>query len=389
MRRLLLLLVAVAMAAGVAGGTAPAKPGHTSLYGLVSANAGTWLSGLDPDTLEPLGTRLSLGTVGAFAYDSHGWLAYADGRRVRIVDVQRMRAFKSIPLWTGMPVAVGWLQWDTIVVVTGMSVLEVRAIDWATERVVRTARVNGTVVARARGDDELVLLLAPAGEIGPARLLVVEPTGKARVIPVPRISAGQQWDSSTDPPTGKGRQPGLALDAEHDVAYVVGDGLVAEVPLAGSAAYHSLRGSFAKVIAGKWVSAAWLGNGTLAIAGSVSADGRRIDATGLELVDTRTWTSKVVENGASWVEPSNGLALVTGTSWMDGEERRGIGVLGIDSNGNERFHVLAGEWASVVGVSATRAYLSRDGRRGAAVDLASGRVVAQFDRDVPVLLALR
>jgi hypothetical protein len=388
MRRLSLLLVAVAMAAAVAGGTAPAKPGHT-LYGLVGTNARTWLSALDPDTLEPLGPRVSLGTLGSFAYDSHGWLAYSDGRRVRIVDVQRMRPFKSIPLWTGMPVAVGWLQWDTIVAVTGMSVLEVRAIDWGTDKVVRTARVNGTVVAQARGDNELVLLLAPAGEIGPTRLLVVDAVGKARVISVLRISAGQHWDSATDPPTGETRRPGLALDAEHDVAYVVGDGLVAEVPLAGAASYHALRGSFAKVIAGRWASAAWLGDGTLAVAGSVSTDGRRMDPTGLELVHTRTWTSRMVRNDASWVEPKDGLALVTGTSWIDGQDLRGIGVLGIDSSGKERFHVLAGEWASVVGFSATRAYLSRDGRRGAAVDLASGRVVAQFDRDVPFLVTLR
>lgn len=382
-------LAAALAAALVAGGAAPAKPGHTSLYGLVGTNGGTWLSGLDPDTLEPLGPRVSLGNLGSFAYDSHGWLAYADGRRLRIVDVQSMRPFKSIPLWTGMPVAVGWLRWDTIVAVTGMSVLEVRAIDWATNKVVRTARVDGTVVGRARGNDELVLLLAPAGELGAARLLVVDAAGRARVISVPRITAGQHWDSATDPPTGETRQPGLALDAEHDVAYVVGDGLVAEVPLAGSATYHSLRGRFAKVVAGTWASAAWLGDGTLAVAGSVSADGRRIDPTGLELVDTRTWTSRVVRKDASWVEPKDGLALVTGTTWMDGQERRGIGVLGIDSSGKERFHVLAGEWASVVGFSATRVYLYRDGRGGAAVDLASGRIVAQFDREVPFLLSLR
>jgi hypothetical protein len=385
MRRLLVLLVSVAVAAGVAGGTAPAKPGHTTLYGLVGAS----LTGLDPDTLEPVGPRVSVGALASFAYDSHGWLAYADGRRIRIVDVPRMRPFKSIPLWTAAPVAVGWLQWDTIVVVTGTSVLEVRAIDWATDKVVRTARVSGTVVARALGDDELVLLLAPQGEIGPARLLVVDGTGRTRVISLPRITAGQHWDSATDPPTGVARQPGLALDAAHDTAYVVGDGLVAQVALAGSASYHSLRGTFAKVVAGTWMSAAWLGNGTLAVAGSTSNDGRRIDPTGLELVDTRAWTSRIVRDDASWVETRDGLALVIGTSWWEGEARRGIGVVGIDATGKERFHVLDGEWASVVGYSATRAYLYRDGRGGAAVDLATGRIVAQYDRSPPMLLTLR
>lgn len=386
MRRLLLLLLSVAVAAGVAGGTAPAKPGHTTLYGVVDSS----LSGLDPDTLEPVGPRVSVGTRGIFAYDSHGWLAYMDGRRLRIIDVQRMRPFKDVPLFTAAPVAVGWLQWDTIVAVTGTSgTLEVRAIDWATDKVVRTARAAGTVVARAHGDDELVLLVAPVSELGPSRLLVVDAAGKTRVISVARITAGQHWDTSRNPPTGQARQPGLALDAEHDVAYVVGDGLVAEVPLAGTASYHALRGTFAKEIAGTTTSAAWLGNGTLAVAGSTSADGRRIDPTGLDLVDTRTWSSRLIRNDASWVEAKDGLALVSGTSWMEAEERRGIGVIGIDANGVERFHVLGGEWASVVGYSATRAYLYRDGRRGAAVDLATGRIVAQFDRNPPMLLTLR
>jgi hypothetical protein len=384
---MLLVVAAVAIAAGTAGGS-PAKPEHELLYGLVSKTNGSWLARFDPQTLAPTGRRVALGHLDAFVYDTNGWLAYADGRRLRLVNLESMRPVKSIRLWTTPPVAVAWLRWDTIVAVTGTTAAEVHAIDWATNKVVRTALVEGTVVARAEGDDELVLLLAPAAEIGPARLLVVNPAGQARVIPVPRISAGSHFDEVV-PPTGVARVPALALDAARDLAYVVGDGLVAEVPLHGSATYHGLRGAFAKIVAGTWFSAAWLGDGTLAIAGSTSTEGRRIEPSGLELVDTRTWTSHVARTDASFVLSWNGVALFTGTTWEDGEERRGIGVVGLDSSGNERFHALPDESVSLSTLTPTRAYVYVDGRRSAIVDFASGRVVARFDRELPLLFTPR
>jgi hypothetical protein len=209
------------------------------------------------------------------------------------------------------------------------------------------------------------------------------------VIPVPRITAGHRWDDTiVTPPTGESRQPGLTLDAANDVAYVVGNGLVAEVPLTGAATYHALSGTFAKLVSGSWYSAAWLGNGVLALAGYESAEGTGINATGLELVDTRTWTSRLVRNDASWVTASNGLALATGTSWSDSGEARGIGVVAIDALGEERFHALPGMWASVAAATARHAFVNLDGRRGAVIDLRSGRV-AQTERAVPFILALR
>jgi hypothetical protein len=386
MRRLLLLAVVFTVAAGTAG-SSPAKLEHGLVYGLVQDSATTWLTRLDPDTLAPLGPRASLGHLTGFAYDTNGWLAYANGWRLRIVNLESMKPFKSIRLGAGAPVAVAWLRWETIVTVTGTTVTEVRAVDWSTDRVVRKARVKGTVVGRARGDDELVLLVGPAGKIGPVRLLVVDGAGRTRVIALPRIVAGQHWDDM-NPPTGEHRQPALTLDAANDVAYVAGNGLVAEVPLAGAATYHALRGTFAKVVAGSWQSAAWLGNGMLALAGFESADGRRINATGLELVDTRTWTSRLVRTDVSRVTSSNGLALGTGAIWGEAEEERGIGVVAIDAQGAERFHALPGMSALVAAVTATRAYVHVDGGRVAVIDLLSGRVV-RTDGAVPFLLTVR
>jgi hypothetical protein len=380
MRRALLLAATLAVVAGSAGGNAPAKLEHEAVYGVIDS-APARLALLDRDTLEPIGRSVSLGYLDSFAYDFNGWLAFADGRRIRIIEPAKMRPFTSIRLYTGRPVAVAWLRWESIVVVTGTTIVEVRTVDWATRRVVRTARVEGTVVASARGDHELVLLLAPEVEIGPARLLVIDPEGRARVIQVPRISVGSHFDGG-NPPRGENRVPGLALDAEHDVAYVVGDGLVAEVPLTGSATYHALRGTFTKEIAGSWRSAAWLGSGTLAVAGRVSPDGRQVEPAGLELVDTRTWATRLVDRGVMHVERWQDLAL----AWGQGGP---TGLVAFDPSGVERFRLFAGHSVWVAGTTSTRAYVQISDDESAAVELPSGRVVARPGREFPMLLTVR
>lgn len=384
--RRLLFLAAIAVAAAATGASAPAK-GELDLYALVSTNGVTSIARLDPQTLQPrAGRRLRIGPTEGFVYDRNGWLAYLDGPRLHLVDLEGMRAFKSIWLWAGRPQAVAWLRWDSIVVVTGIDVTEVRTVDWATDEVVRTARVKGAVIARARGDDELVLLLAPATGMGRARLLVVDGAGHTRLIPLPGITAGQHWEN-TDPPTGYFRQPGLALDAKRNVAYVAGDVGVAEVPLFGSATYHALRGAFSKYSAGTWRSAAVLGDGTLALAGSRSADGRRIAPTGLELVDTRTWTTRLVDPGISSIVGRDGLVLGWGSVWADGgDPTGGTGLVAYDGSGRQRFRALDGRVVWFHGMTASRAYVQTFDGSAASVDLATGRVVEHPGMQLPFLL---
>jgi hypothetical protein len=384
-----LLLAVIAVAAAAAGPSAPAK-GEPDLYALVNANGVTSIARLDPETLQPRGRRVRVGPSEGFIYDRNGWLAYLEGPKLRLIDLESMRAFKSIWLWAGEPQAVAWLRWDRIVVVTGSSVAEVRTVDWGNDKVVRTARVKGRVVGRARGDDELVLLLAPETDIGQARVLVVDGSGHARVIPLPGITAGGHWEN-TDPPTGTFRQPGLALDATRNVAYVAGEAGVAEVPLAGTATYHALRGAFSKYTAGTWRSAAVVGDGTLAVAGSSSADGRRMAPTGLELVDTRAWTTRIVDPGISSVVGWQGLALGWGMVWADdGAEPAGAtGLVVFDRTGTQRFRALAGRILWLSGMTSSRAYVHTYDGSVASVDLETGRVVEHPGMQPLYLLTLQ
>jgi hypothetical protein len=377
MRRVLLLAATLAVVAGTAGANAPAKPEHESVYGLIHGTSGYAVARLDRDTLRPVGRKVPVGYMDDFAYDWNGWLAYVDGLRLRVIDPEKMKLFTSIRLPAGGPVAVAWLQWGAIVLVTDS---EVRRVDWFSGKVTRTARFDGGVVARARGHHELVLLLAPKSGIGAARLMVIDGRGRARVIPVPRIAVGTQVDLGNDPPTGQSRLPGLALDAARQVAYVVGDGLVAEIPLAGVATYHALRGTFAKVIAGSWHSAAWLGGGTLAVTGRASSDGRRSDAMGLGFVDTTTWATRLVDRDVSLVTAWQDLALAPGA--LAG------GLAAFDSSGAERFRLLAGQDVSVVATTPARAYLQTS-NEWAAVELPSGRIVARPGNEFRRLLVPR
>ena len=384
-RAAVLLVLLGVVAAG--GANAPAKGGEQEVYGLLTAVRGSALARLDPVTLEPLArTRVQLGRLNGFAYDEwHGYLALDDGYRLRIVGLSQLAPRATLRLGTADPTALAWLSWDTIVVVRRHRVL---AVDWMLRKVRTRATFSGDVVAQARGDDELVLLLAPSGSLGPARLLVVRPTGATRIVSLPGIAAGTEW-TTDQPPTGKTQVPGLALDAEHGTAYVTSGGAVVEVPLRGTPVSHLLHGRFAKSISGRWESAAWLGNARLAVAGSVSADGTTSTPTGLAVVDTRSWSVVASRPTTSFVVRWGELALTAGVT-LDGlGQRQGSAVAAVDRTGAERWTALAGVGSGFQAVTAAHGYVTVDGNRLAVLDLGTGRVLATRDAPLPFVLSLR
>jgi hypothetical protein len=373
----------------LAGADAGAKTGGP-LYGVVSDRSQSALVALDPDTLRPLpGKRLRLGPIAsAGAAARAGELAFADGYRLRLIHLETLRPFASVRVG-GMVRVVAWPEWQRIVLVAGgQGLLWITAVDRSLLRVTRRTFVRGTVIAHAETPTELVLLVAPDYEIGPARLVVADSRARIREIPLERISAGLRWDDS-NPPSGESRSPALAVDPEHRTAYVVGaDGLVAEVPLGGPVRYHAVRGAFRKTVAGWWRTAAWLGGGMLAVAGSDRPDGRSSTPSGVELIDTRRWTSRFVLPGATQVVQWRDGFLATGSPWDDVHGMApGIGLVAVGRDGGERLRILAGERVSIAAVTATRAYLHADGAEaGYVVDLLGGRVATRVTGPFPGLL---
>jgi hypothetical protein len=142
------------------------------------------------------------------------------------------------------------------------------------------------------------------------------------------------------------RDAGLAVDPAGGRAFVVAAGAtVAEVDLAGlDVTYHSLRQprsllrrlahwlvppAEAKLAAGTWRSACWLGGGTLAVwgtdarvAGDTPAEFRSdTRSSGIKLVDTRTWTVRALDPEATAVRWRAGRLLASGSVW-DGRAQR-------------------------------------------------------------------
>jgi hypothetical protein len=267
-------------------------------------------------------------------------------------------------------------------------------IDPTRHRVIGRHALGGTVLRAVRTPRELILLLAPAKEIGPARVASVDNRGAARIANVERLLAGIQ---PRDDARYRLEQPGLAIDRGGHRAFVVGKGLVAELDLASLAvSYHpltrpvSLLGrlrnrfapdAYAKGASGAARSAVWLGGERLAVAGSDEEE-TRVRPAGLSLIDTHSWTVRTIDRAATDIHVTRDLLLATGAA-------TGLAAYGFD--GTERFRIQEGRAAWIEQVFDGRAYVGGmrlDGRPAPlrVVDLATGRTVARRAAPLPFLL---
>jgi hypothetical protein len=402
-----MLLVAVAV---LAGSVVAAPAAESPLLGVVSG----LLVRTDPHTLERLpGAAIGLGDGGCAprgggeaCWTVPPWSFSPDRRRValalndrldarslRLVDVARMRVSAEIPLRGGAIGALAWLAPRRILAVqedSGMQSLLV--VDLDRRRVVARKALGDSVETLARSPRALLLLLAPAGAIGPARLVVADARGALRSVRLGRILAGLKLLSG-EPHSVDHRAPGLAVDPRGRRAYVAGPGLVAEVDLARlSVRYHALAGlrepaARSKTATGYVRRAQWLG-GRLAVSGSDS-EAPRIRPAGLALVDTRTWHVRSVDRAASDFVVAGNLLLATGSSWgasVSGPATS-IGLVGYGLDGNRRFALFEGSVVGVIEVAGGRAFVYVTGQEPLqVVDLARGQSIGSRRGPLPRLL---
>jgi hypothetical protein len=294
-------------------------------------------------------------------------LARNDGgaaRSLRIVDVGRMRVSADVPIAGG---AVGLVAWPARGRMLALQEIccdeqqQLLAVDVARRRVDARRPLGGTVVRVGRTPRELVLLVAPAKEIGPARLALVDSRGAVRLLRLERMLAGERLLGRSEFRVER-RLPGLAVDPKGRRAFVVGRGLVAAVDLVSLAvSYHELArpasllgrlrdwldpAAYAKGASGPTRTAHWLGGGLLAVAGAdeksfTDARGEhqtRIRPAGLSLADTRNWSVRTIDRGATDVRVAGELLLATGVSTdsASGEEDV-IGLAAYGFDGERRF----------------------------------------------------
>jgi hypothetical protein len=414
---------------------APAPPPTTPLLGFVGARQQQQLARIDPATLHPRpGRRVGVGSEGCASSmgGSACWgippwsfspdrrmlaLARHDRgmpRSLRVIDVQRMRVRADVAIVGGAVGLVAWPAQDRVLMIQDICCAERQqlvVLDLSRKRAVARRPLGGTIQRVSRTRRELVLLLAPAKDLGAARLVIVDQRGALRSVALERIQAGMRMLSEEEHSVRLNR-PGLAVDADGRRAFVVGPSTAAEIDLDSlTVSYHRLRPSasllarlrdwfeppaHAKGADGPTRSARWLGGGLLAVAGADQAlvgEESSHRAVGLGLLDTRDWTVRTIDPGAADVRVAGDALLATGSSWDPGaREPKTIGLVAYGVDGHRRYRLFERRETWVRHVVDGRAYVDVIGRSPQSasvrvVDLASGRVSRRALREpVPWLL---
>jgi hypothetical protein len=117
----------------------------------------------------------------------------------------------------------------------------------------------------------------------------------------------------------------------------------------------------------------------LAITGSERSQ-TGVQPAGLELIDTRVWSSRLMELRASAAWASGDSLLVSGTSWdAKTEQATSMGLAVLDATGKARFRLFDGLSVWVNWIIGSRAFVWVQGEREAVVvDLGTGQVVGRL-----------
>jgi len=335
---------------------------------------------------------------------------------VDLVHLRRLGAIRAQPPGLG---ASGW-NWVgpsrlLLVGTAGETATEVLAVDIRARRVVHRQRFDGVVQGWARLPHGLALLATPANAIGQARLVVSDADAGLRTVTLAPINAGfrQLDDTDGSGPRMEQAVPGIAADPAGRRIYVVpAGGPLAEVePATLQVTYHRLGRpaspmqrlarwwappAEAKMISGPSRSLLWLGDGRLAITGyDGSAKGQHMEVpSGLELIDTASWTSHRVDRHSSSAVLAAGRLLAFGTAFGTGRDgaNQGYGLTLYGPGDRQPLHRFGAQQVSWVQTNGDLAYVQvMDANRGdvagyVVLDLRSGRVLHQGTGDVPQLL---
>jgi hypothetical protein len=290
----------------------------------------------------------------------------------------------------------------------------VDVVDTVAKKAVSRTPITDVIGDVERSADSLVALEETANAIAPVRVLIVGPDGGIRSVRIDRILGGSHYDQTSNDPIGSIRQPGLAVDPEAGIAYVVDEsGLVAAVRLSDLAvSYHEPAHSLLARLAG-WVTptaqtkglngpmlaAQSLGGGMIAVTGQDASAIRQKDGTtlyttspaGLRIVDTNDWSERVLDEGANTAVVADGVLLVSGGSWRsEGSSTTspgtttstGEGLVAYGSDGSVRWRLDAGANVAILAAYGTRALAQRIDAGTVAtepvqlIDLADGHTLA-------------
>lgn len=370
MRRLgALAALAALLAASPAGG------GGERLYALEGSQAAARLTEIDAATLAPRGRSLR---VGAFTAEraispDRSTLALVSQERplLRFVDLGQMRHTGQAALAEAGEVQ--WLRWTERGLVALVDLPRGSKLVWLDplrRQVTRTLRYRGELVDPRLAGGRVVAVEWPLGRIGPVRLDVVEPDGRARSIRLDRIVGG--WARRGNDVL-RMAEPGLAVDGAGERAWLAdADGEICEVTLDSLAVRCNPVRTLAKV-GNPWSrrQLKLVAPGTLALSGweKREAGPRAARSIGLWLVDTSTWRRRLVDRGVDSFRAAQGVVV--------GVRRNGVTAYGTD--GVRRYAIEVPFQLGVLSITGPYLYVPEGGRTVVA-DLASGRILGRPSR---------
>jgi hypothetical protein len=322
-----------------------------------------------------------------------GWSFSPDRHRLALSDCNGTLRFVALPslkslgkvrassrVWDAASLA--WVTPTRLLAVNRAagSVATLLVVDTAAKRVIRRVDLGGVVAARAIAGDRLVLLVVPFDSFGPARVIVADADGALSSATIDGISAGSHWSSTADgQPTGETRIPGFAVDPAGTAIVVGADPRVAAVDLATMrVTYHGPTRSLAKALNGTTRSAAWLGDGKLAVSGidyATTGSGTDLKVTmtpfGLHLLDTSSWTYRTLDPAVRGVVADGSRVVASTASQTSVYSTTGAhlyDVAGTDRSwlmpAQGRTYVCTDRWLTRVLDSATGAELAAPKNRG-------------------------
>src|SRR4051794_19776697 len=224
-------------------------------------------------------------------------------------------------------------------------------------------------------------MLSGWGSFTPAQVAVIDADGNMRVATVDRIEAGTIVDDGDEatPPSARTTQPGFAVDPATGRAFVVSPDLsIAVVDLQTlDVSYHGATRSLAKAIDGPSRWAAWLGGGLLAVSGvdySTTVNGAQptINETpyGLQIVDTRTWTTRTIDPDAIGFVSAPGALVASHSPTSTARETL---IWAPDGTLRRRFSFTGSTWLDVEG---SYGYVCKARALVSVVEVSSGATIA-------------
>ena len=378
-----------------AGRRPPATAAGEPLLATRDTGSSSVLFFADPISLQPLG-------LAPLPLDFH-WGSYArspagsllalslnDRAELRFVRLDTLQPAGAMPLsGTGYVQLVAWPSEHMLIALLDSQVL---AIDPSTRTVLWRRTIAGSVPQVARSPGGVVLLVTPLDKIGPAKIAAIGTDGSMRTVVLNRVLGGSHRAPSSSDYRANVRTPALTIDPAGNRAFVVGAGEpVAEVDLGSmQVRYHggsqSVRAP-AKAISGPWRTGTWLGNGTLAVSGtnsSVRTDSlgrvqQTVTPSGLILIDTRTWETRVLQQDATATRLVGDALLAYGRSYDSAANSpAGAGLTVYNLDGTARLHLFGQTPISWIQTQSGLAYvwLSDSNGHVAVIDPASGRTLA-------------